>query len=191
MPIRPGFTIENPITHTRVTVLEMNDQGWLLEHHFPPEAPPDIPEHLHLTWTETFEILAGEAQYKLNGKTQTAHAGEIIQLMPGQPHIHPWNAGQTALIYRQRDDFGRAEPRAAQDVLGVFATNAGLTRDGKSDKTGQPRDPLQVAVALKMLGSYGGYDTRIPIPVQKFLGATLGTLGEWLGYRAVIDSYVN
>ena len=191
MPIRPGFVIENPLSHSRVTVLEMTERGWLLEHRLPPGAPPDIPEHKHLTWRETFEILAGEAYYKLNGEKQPARVGEVILLPPGQAHIHPWNAGQTELVYRQRDDFGRAEPDAVQEVLGVFATNAGLTRAGKSDKTGQPRDPLQLAVALKMLGKYGGYDARLPIPIQKFLAATLGTLGELLGYQAVIEQYVS
>jgi hypothetical protein len=41
------------------------------------------------------------------------------------------------------------------------------------------------------LNKYGGYDARMPIPVQNFLGATVGWLAERLGYKAVYPQYVN
>jgi mannose-6-phosphate isomerase-like protein (cupin superfamily) len=190
MPIHPGSVITNPLTTSRVTVLEMSAQGWLLEQRCQPNTRPDLAEHLHLMWTETFEIVAGEAFYKLNGQKRAARAGETIVLPPGQSHIHPWNAGSTELVFRQRDDFGGPAPQAAQEVLGVFATTAGLTRDGQGDANGQPRNPLQLAVTLKCLGRYGGYDARLPIPAQKFIAATLGALGEAMGYKAVMAKYV-
>jgi hypothetical protein len=78
--IRAGFTIDNPLTGSRTLVLEadaeMNSQGWLLESRCQPGAAPDIAEHLHLTWTETFEIISGKAYYKLDGTQHTAIAGE-------------------------------------------------------------------------------------------------------------------
>lgn len=192
--IRKGFVIENPRSGTRTIVLESDvetqGRGWLLETHCPPNAPPDISEHLHLTWTETFEILAGAAQYKLNGVRKTAQPGERIVMPPGVPQIHPWNAGVTELVYQQRDDFGQAAPQAVQDVLGVFATLAGLAREGKVDERGQPRDPLQLAVTLRMLSRYGGYDASVPIPLQKFLAATVGRFAELRGYRAVYPQYI-
>ncbi len=62
--------IDNPIIHSRIIVLkddgETNGLGWLLEVHRAPHSGPDIAEHLHLTWTETFEIISGTAHYKLN-----------------------------------------------------------------------------------------------------------------------------
>jgi hypothetical protein len=93
------------------------------------------------------------------------------------------------LVCRQRDDFGASSPQAAAEVLGVFATTAGLARAGKCDARGQPRNPLQLAVTLKTLARHGGYDASLPLPAQDFLAATLGTLGEWLGYRAVDPQY--
>jgi len=192
--IRAGFTIENPRTGSQVTVLESAAEtagrGWLLEHRYPARATPDIPEHLHLAWTETFEIVSGTATYKLNGETKTASAGETVVFPPGVPHIHPWNASDAEMVCRQRDDFGQANPQAVQDVLGVFATTADLARAGLCDKEGKPRNPLQLAVTVKTLARYGGYDASIPIPVQNFLAATLGTLGEALGYRAVDPKYL-
>ncbi|MCL4870044.1 MAG: hypothetical protein KJ063_13855 [Anaerolineae bacterium] len=192
--IQAGFTIENPLTKSRTVVmetdLETNGMGWLLEIYCPAQAKPDIGEHLHLNWTETFEIISGVAYYKLNGVQKTAQAGEIIVMPPGQLQIHPWNAGETAMVYRQRNQFEQSNPQAVQDVLGVFATIAGLAREGKVDANGRPKNPLQLAITLRTLAKYDGYDASLPIPVQNFLAATLGWLAKVLGYKAVYPQYV-
>lgn len=192
--IRAGFTIENPITQGRTFVLqsdaETNGNGWLLEHHNIPHAQPDIPEHVHLTWTETFEIISGNAFYKLDGVQKTASAGETIIVHPRQFHVHPWNAGETELVYRQLDVFDPPNAQAVQDVLGVFATLAGLTREGKVNQHGEPKNPLQLAATLKTLNKYGGYDAKLPMQVQRVLGATLGSLAEALGYKAIYPQFV-
>lgn len=191
--IGAGFSIENPRTGNRIVVLEADaetgSQGWLLEVTCPPNAGPDILEHLHLTWTERFEIIRGAARFKLNGAEKTAQAGETIVFPPGQPHIHPWNGGDIPLTYRQRDHFGQATPGAVRDVLGVFATIADLARAGQVDAAGRPKNPLQLAATLRTLGQYGGYDASLPIPVQRFLAASLGRLANGLGYRAVDPKY--
>lgn len=192
--IRAGFTVESPITHSRTIILESdaetNGMGWLIEVHCQPKAPPDITEHFHQTWTETFEIISGTAHYKLNGEKKLAQAGETIVMPPGQLQIHPWNAGTTELVYRQRNRFDRPNPQAVQDVLGVFVTIAGLAREGKVDANGRPKDPLQLAVTLQTLTRYGGYDASLPVPVQDFLAATLGRLAYALGYKAVDPRFV-
>lgn len=192
--IRAGFTIENPRTNSRTIVIESDSEtkgkGWLLEVHAPPKAQPDIAEHFHLTWTETFEIISGQAYYRLDGVQKTAQAGETIVMSPGKLQVHPWNAGETELVYRQRDDFGEANPQAVQDVLGVFATLAGLTKLGQVDEKGLPKNPLQMAATLRILTRYGGYDASASVGAQNFLAATLGRLAEALGYRAIHPEYV-
>jgi hypothetical protein len=193
--IKAGFTIENPLTQGRTIVLksdaETNGTGWLLETHSIPHAPPDIPEHMHLTWTETFEIIAGDAFYKLDGVQKTASAGETFIVHPRQYHVHPWNAGETELVYRQFDVFDQPNAQAVQDVLGVFATLAGLAREGKVNQHGEPKNPLQLAATLKTLNKYGGYDAKLPRRVQDVLSATLGSLAEALGYKAIYPQFVN
>ncbi|HYF62493.1 MAG TPA: cupin domain-containing protein [Herpetosiphonaceae bacterium] len=187
--IRPGFMIENPRTRSRTRVIESdaetNGAGWLLEVTCVPGTEPDIAEHLHLTWTETFEIVSGTAHYSLDGAQKTLQAGESFTALPKQRHIHPWNAGETLMVYRQRDTFASPTPAAVQEVLGVFATIAALAREGKVDKKGYPKNPLQLAATLRVLSRHGGYDTSLPIGIQKFLAATLGRLAERRGYRAV------
>lgn len=78
-----------------------------------------------------------------------------------------------------------------QDVLGVFATLAGLAREGKVNARGEPKNPLQQAVTLKTLNRPGGYDAKAPKWVQDMLSATLGSLAEALGYRAIDPQFVN
>lgn len=192
--IRKGFVIENPVSRSRVTVLESESEtaglGWLLEVRMPPHSGPDVPEHLHLTWTETFEIVSGAASYRLNHVTRKASAGDVIVMPPRQPHVHPWNVGDSELLYRQRDEFGGPDPDAVQDVLGVFATRAGLIREGKCDDRGRPKHPLQLGVTIKLLTKHGGYDASKSILAQDFLAGTLGTLGEVFGFRAVQQKYI-
>ncbi len=192
--IRAGFTIENPMTKSRTIVVEGDAEtkgmGWLLEVHCAPQMRSDVPEHLHLTWTETFEIISGSAHYKLNGIQKRAEAGEKFVVLPRELHIHPWNAGDTEMVYRQTNRFEQRSPQAVQDVLGVFATRAGLAREGKVDSNGRPKNPLQLGITIRTLNRYGGYDARTPMAVQNFLGATLGRLAEVLGYKAVYPQFV-
>jgi mannose-6-phosphate isomerase-like protein (cupin superfamily) len=191
--IETGFAIDNPMTGSHTVVLEGNGEtdggGWLLEHRAVPHRRPDIPEHIHLTWTETFEIIAGSAFYSLDGVQGRAEVGDVIVVGPRQRHIHPWNAGETDLVYRQRDQFEPPDPTATQEVLGVFATVADLARQGKVGEDGRVKNPLQQAVMLKVLNRHGGYDASIPIWLQDALGATLGSLAGALGYRAIDPRY--
>lgn len=192
--IRAGFTIDNPITQTHSVVLESDAEtggrGWLLELTCVPKAAPDVAEHLHLTWTETFEIVRGTAFYKVDGVQKTAEAGDTFVVRPRQFHVHPWHAGDTKLIYRQKNDFGQPDPQAVQEVLGVFATIAGLAREGKVNQQGLPKNPLQLAATLRVLTRYGGYVKGPLIAVQDFTAASLGRVAEALGYRGVYPQYV-
>jgi hypothetical protein len=192
--IRSGFTISNPLTQSHTIVLksdaETDGRGWLLEVHCAAGARADIAEHLHMEWTERFEIIAGSAYYALDGRQHTLEAGGSFTVLPGQRHIHPWSAVDNPMVYRQENDFGRRSPEAVQEVLGVFATVAGLARDGKVDQSGRPKHPLQLAATLRTLNRHGGYDVSLPIAVQNILSATLGRLAEAMGYHGVYERFV-
>jgi len=193
--IQSGFTIENPITGSRTVLIEGDAEtggsGWLLESHTVPHAAPDVPEHFHTAWSEEFEILSGQAHYSLDGVEQTAGPGDRFVVGPGQRHIHPWNGGDTEMVYRQRDNFNGPDAGAVQDVLGVFATIAELARQGKVNAQGRVKNPLQQAVMLKVLNRHGGYDASIPRRMQDVLAVTLGSIGELAGYRAIDPAFGN
>ncbi|MBK8900283.1 MAG: cupin domain-containing protein [Anaerolineaceae bacterium] len=192
--IRAGFTFNNPLTESHWLVVESDAEaagmGWTLEVRYLPGANPDILEHRHLTWTETFKIVSGVALYKVGGVQQTAVTGDTIVMAPGQPHIHPWNAGDSELIYHQVTRFAQANATAVQEVIGVFATLFGLAGEGKVGRQGLPKNPLQFVATARALAKYDSYDVRFPIPMQKLLAVTLGRVAEALGYKSVYPEYV-
>jgi mannose-6-phosphate isomerase-like protein (cupin superfamily) len=191
--ITAGFESTDPRTGTRLQVVkaerEMGGRGWVLEVTCPEGAPAAVVEHIHLTWTETFEIVEGEALYRVDKKDVALRPGESITTPPGSPHVHPWNVGKGPLVYRQINDFGGVSPGAADEVLGVFVTINGLARLGKTDAQGRPRNPLQLLASVRTLNKHEGYDAKIPIWLQRGMSATLGRVAEALGYRGVDSRY--
>ena len=191
--IRAGFTFEHPTTKTRTVVLESDAEtkgmGWLLEVTRYSKLGSDLGEHLHLSWTETFEIIRGIARYKLDGIEKIAQAGESFVVGPSHFHVHPWNATDDELVYRQRDRFAQPSPVAVQDILGIFATRTGMARDGSLPKNGFAK-LLQQAVTIKTAIKHGNYVASPSMFTQKVLASTLGLLGELLGYKAVHPKYV-
>lgn len=192
--IRAGFETTDPFTGTRSVLIEGAEEtggrGLVMDVHCPEGARAHILEHIHLTWTETFDILQGEARYVLGGEEHSAKAGDTILMPAGVKHIHPWNTGTGEMIYRQTNDFGRACPEALQDVMGVFATLNGMAVEGKLGKKGLPKNPLQFAATLRTLVKYEGYDAAVPIGVQRVVSASLGRVAEVLGYRGVYPRYL-
>lgn len=192
--ISPGFETTDPITQTRIVVIqgarETSGRGWVIEVHCPQGAAPAFLAHLHRTWTETFEILEGSATCRLGARELSLAAGESIVMPPKVPHVHPWNTGSGVMVYRQTNDFGASTPEAVHDVLGAFATMFGLAREGRAGRRGMPKNLLQFAATGRALNKHGGFDAAVPIPFQLGLSATLGRLAEALGYRAVYDRYL-
>ena len=190
--IRAGFTFEHPSTKTRTVVLESdvetNGMGWLLEVTRYSKLGSDLGEHLHQTWTETFEIIKGTAKYKLDGNERIVQAGESFVVEPGRFHVHPWNATDEELVYRQRDRFAQPSPAAVQDILGIFATRTGMGRDGIRLK-GFAKLLFQSAT-IRTAIKHGNYVVSPSMAMQNLIGSTLGLLGELLGYRAVNPKYV-
>jgi len=191
--IRAGFTFEHPTTKTKTVVLESdvetNGMGWLLEVTRYSPAGSDLGEHLHKTWTETFEIIKGMAKYSLDGVEKIVNAGESFVVEPGHFHIHPWNAQKDELIYRQRDHFDKPDPAAVQDILGIFATRTGLARDLIRYK-GFAKLLFQSST-LRTAIKHGNYMASPSMSMQKVMGYTFGMLADLLGYSAVQKKYID
>jgi len=95
------------------------------------------------------------------------------------------------MVFRHTNNFGATTPEAVTDVIGAFATMFGLAREGRADKRGFPKNPLQLAATARTLTKHRSFDAAIPIPFQLALSATLGRLAEALGYRGVYDRYLS
>src|SRR5579859_6666135 len=97
--IRAGETIYNRVTGVRLTVCKTQEQtkgdGFEVEYIIDADSEGrdvnNVWPHLHMWWTETFEILSGSGRYSLEGYQYDVKAGDVITFPPEQAHKHPWN----------------------------------------------------------------------------------------------------
>ena len=73
-------------------------------------------------------------------------------------------------------------------IINAVITSFGLAQDGKTDKTGQPRNLLQAAV-IADYAAPGFYPAGLPIPLTRLLIGGLATLGRAIGLRPTYAVY--
>ena len=101
--------------------------------------------------------------------------GEVIVAPAGSAYT-AWNAGDDEVHVLV--DF-----RPALRTERAFETLAGLARDGKSNRAGAPKNPLQLALILREFEEEI-YFVRPPLAVQRVILGALAFIGRLLGYRA-------
>lgn len=179
-----GFTAEDPRRGTKfiVTHVAPNGGAFQVEVWSRPGVKAETVGHMHESWTERFEILSGIAQYRVGSEVFSASAGQTFELPPGVPHVHPWNAGDDELHFRQTSNLAQPNYQAIEDTFRGFGTMFRLSREGKVDKKGLP-NPLQTAVILNQFMKHGNYIEPMPRAVQKVLFGLLSVIGRTAGYR--------
>jgi mannose-6-phosphate isomerase-like protein (cupin superfamily) len=175
--IRKGDTLENPVTGERVTFLETaaetNGERVLIDVTVQPDGFVAA-AHVHPYQSERFEIVAGEAEFKLGKETVHAGPGDVVMVEPGMLHSFR-NAGEGELRFV-------TEVRPALSFETFLETMYGLAADGKTNRKGLP-NPLRLAVIMRE-----HFDlVRLAFPpawVQK-AGLVCGApFGRLLGYRS-------
>lgn len=140
-----------------------------------------LPLHFHPTWTESFEILAGEARYRIGREERDAKPGDVVVMPPGVAHLHPWSCSNAELHVRHTAVADPPDPRGLTASLQAIVTIFGLAGQGRVNRRGAP-NPLQLAV-LARATMPATYLAGLPIPLQRILIAGLASLGRALGYR--------
>src|SRR5436190_2060417 len=118
--IRVGDCMYNSVTGVRIDVCETQEQsngnGFVVEYTIDAGRKGldvnTVWPHLHLWWTEKFEILSGTGRYYLDGCEYNVEVGDIITLPAKQAQRHPWNTGKRELHMRQTDTFAYPDARA-------------------------------------------------------------------------------
>lgn len=174
-----GQSLNNPCTGERIVFqqTEKDTGGALVEfdHYMSPRTTPTFAEHVQINQTEQFEIVAGTANYRLNGIEHQSQAGETVIVPPGAFHINCWNAGPTELQLRHS-----FRPALGSDFF--FETMFTLAQAGKTNAQGEV-NLFHLAVIGRSIESQT-YTAGIPIALQRLSLPILATLGRWLGYRA-------
>ena len=181
--IRQGDTIENPITGEQVTFLktsaETGGEYVLIETTVAPDGFVAA-EHVHPFQSERFEVLSGEVEFKLDGKTVVARAGDVVMVEPGAAHRFR-NIGEEEVRFM-------TEVRPALSFETLLETMFGLAADGKTNAKGMP-NPLQAAIFAREFSDVL-YFTRPPLWVQRLLFGVLAGLARVLGYRGSYPEYM-
>lgn len=183
----PPFALENPLTGARAVLLDdpkaMDGAGFSLEWTLKPHRGREPVAHLHLHWTERFEIVAGRGRYAVRGAERAIGEGEAFTVPQATPHLHPWSDSDEGLRFRQISVFDPPSRSAIEDTFAAFATLYRLMQEGRTDARGYPRSPLYLALILDALQRHGSYLDVRPLFLQRATTGSLAALGRLRGCR--------
>lgn len=174
--------IENPVTGERGVVRRVpdSDSAPLVADLYAQPGAAVTGEHIHPHSTETFTVVRGSLDFRLNGVEQHAEPGSRVVIPPGTPHDW-WNAGDdVAWVIVEVDPGQRFEAM----IRNLF----GLARDGRTDKNGRP-SLLQAALLGREFDDTIRF-TSPPRAIQRTLFAALAPLARLCGLRGSYPGYV-
>jgi mannose-6-phosphate isomerase-like protein (cupin superfamily) len=167
---------------------ETEGRSFVLEYINRPHAGEfAVPPHQHPSYTETFEILRGQARYRRGGEELSANPGDQIVLPAGLVHVHPWSVSDEELHVRQTAVADPPDLPGLTASLQAAITIFGLATAGRVNRRGLP-NVLQLAV-LAETTMPATFLAGPPIPLQRWLFSTLAGLGRALGYRAAYPEF--
>jgi quercetin dioxygenase-like cupin family protein len=142
--IKPGDTLENPVTGERFTFTDTaaSTGGELLAFDFALRPGGAVPiAHVHPVQTERFEVTSGRMRFRVGFRTVIAGPGDVVEVEPGVVHSFA-NAGETEATLR-------VEVRPALRMEAMFAEVVAMAEAGRMTKRGLPRNPLELAVLAR------------------------------------------
>ena len=152
---------------------ETNGRLLEMEWRVPPGERLVADDHYHPDGPEVWMIVEGEAGYRLDGADRRASAPFHYVVPGGISHGHPWNAGESVLIVRQKIDTGGKEfPGLTAGVQGYFETVFAFAQRGELEDDGNIKGRFQNTLTINDLLLGGTYLAGPPPWVQR---AVLGT----------------
>ncbi|MEP6952998.1 MAG: cupin domain-containing protein [Solirubrobacteraceae bacterium] len=142
--VRPGQTIENPVTGERFTFVHTaaSSDGELLAFDFALQPGGAVPiAHVHPVQTERFEVVSGRMRFRLGRRTVLAGPGDLLLVEPGVTHAFANAGAEEALL--------RVEVRPALAMEEMFADVIALARGGRLTARGMPRNLLDLALLAR------------------------------------------
>jgi quercetin dioxygenase-like cupin family protein len=179
---KAGDTIENPLTGERVVVRVGTEDsgGELLEvDTYVSPGGAVTGEHIHPAIEESFTVVRGRVDFRLNGRESIAELDRPLHVPAGVAHDW-WNAGEEEahIIVEIRPG-----ERFEKMVRNLF----GLAQDGKTNSKGMP-NLLQAAIFAREFSDVL-YFTKPPLLVQRLLFGALAAIARAMGYRGSYPKY--
>jgi hypothetical protein len=184
----PGETILNQVTGEKLTFVRTpgSSQGTALELEWwvPAGSRLVALPHRHPGVAEHFELLEGEARYRVGRKRMREAAPHRFDVPADTAHVHPANAGRGPLRLRQWVELEQPDPGLLDGIARYFETVSALASDGRVDRRGLIRNPLQFALTISELLMPGTYLSFPPPWAQRPPVMALAALARRAGLRA-------
>ena len=170
--VRPGQTVENPVTGERFTftATAASTEGELLAFDFALEPGGAVPmPHVHPEQSERFEVVAGEMRFRVGLRTIVAGPGDVLLVEPGVAHSFANAGAEEARL--------RVEVRPALAMEEMFADVIALAEAGRMSARGMPRSLLDLALLARTYDR----EAHAPLlgrPLQRLLLAPLVALAR-------------
>jgi quercetin dioxygenase-like cupin family protein len=180
--IRPGDTLENPITGERFTFTDTaattNGELLAFELSLKPGGAVPVP-HVHPVQTERFEVVSGRMRFRVGLRHVEAGPGEVLEIQPGVTHGFA-NAGDEEVRVR-------VEVRPALAMEEMFADVIALAQAGRMTRRGMPRNLLDFALLARTYDqeAHGPFMT---VGLQRLLLWPLVFAARHLRRRATVES---
>jgi quercetin dioxygenase-like cupin family protein len=165
--IKPGDTLENPVTGERFTFVHTaaSTGGALLAFDFALRPGGAVPlPHVHPIQTERFEVVSGTLRFRVGRRKLIAGPGEVVEVAPGVVHSFA-NAGEEEARLR-------VEVRPALAMEAMFAEVVAMAEAGRMTKRGLPRNVFELA-ALARRYDQEAHAPLLSVGVQRLLLAPL------------------
>jgi hypothetical protein len=190
----PGDTYFNPVTRTKLvfitTAAASGGRELAMEWLVPPGERLAAAAHCHAGpegfGIEHFDLLEGSAACRIGRQELSAKAPHTFTIPSNTSHVHPWNIGTTVMHVRQRITPPTPETAILEGVERFFETLTALSQQGRANRKGDVRNPLQGALLLSDGLLPATYIAGIPLGVQVHLLNGLAGLARKLGYQAHI-----
>jgi mannose-6-phosphate isomerase-like protein (cupin superfamily) len=177
--VKQGDVYTNPRSGTRLEVRELAPQRLIFERRYPP-ATGKADAHLHLDFTQRWEVVSGTATVGVDGETRTLGPRESAEIRLGAKHQDPYNETEEELVIRWQ-----IEP-VTEFIEGFMNAYAQLlARDDLNDQDEFPM--LQLFVILRATKAKS-YAANLPTGLQKATLPLLAAIGRIRGYQ---PSYSN
>lgn len=169
---------ENLVTGERFAFLPTGEDLLRLDWFLPPGG--SSPEHVHRHQVERVSGLDGEMTLTIGTQDVHVRPGAVVEVPAGAPHSFR-NSGKST-VHTQVEFIPALEIREFLEMA------TGLAADGKLDRAGRPRNPLQLAVfALGFRNVF--HVTSPPLWLQRLALAPLALWGRLLGYKRYDPKY--
>jgi quercetin dioxygenase-like cupin family protein len=165
--IKPGQTLENPVTGERFTFTDTaaTTDGELLafELGLRPGGAVPIP-HVHPIQTERFEVVEGLMRFRVGLRRRLAGPGEVVEVPPGVLHSFANAGDEEARV--------RVEVRPALAMEEMLAEVVAMAEAGLMNRRGLPRR-LRDLAALARKYDQEAHAPGLSVGMQRVLLAPL------------------